>query len=102
MFKTMIRELTVTNKKKSSFPLLRRIISNIKQFLIRYALSDKNLRILNYFEVKQYSNTTLDHIWCSMHTVYHIFIHSNTPQSEFTCSKLTIETLQQGVKYVES
>ena len=24
------------------------------------------------------------------------------PQSAFTCSKLTIETLEQGVKYVES
>ena len=23
-------------------------------------------------------------------------------QSEFTCSKLTIETLEQGVKYVQS
>ena len=24
------------------------------------------------------------------------------PQLEFTCSKLTIETLEQGVKYVQS
>ena len=24
------------------------------------------------------------------------------PQSEFTCSKLTIETLKQGVKYVQN
>ena len=25
-----------------------------------------------------------------------------TPQSAFTCSKLTIETLEQGVKYFQS
>ena len=26
----------------------------------------------------------------------------NHSQSEFTCSKLTVETLEQGVKYVQS
>ena len=26
----------------------------------------------------------------------------DAPQSSFTCSKLTIETLDQGVKYVQS
>ena len=26
----------------------------------------------------------------------------NTDQSTFTCSKLTIETLEQGMKYVQS
>ena len=31
-----------------------------------------------------------------------ILEHNGTTQSAFTCSKLTIETLEQGVKYVQS
>ena len=30
------------------------------------------------------------------------FYHVVTSQPAFTCSKLTIETLEQGVKYVQS
>ena len=31
-----------------------------------------------------------------------IFTFTTSPQWAFTCSKLTIETLEQGVKYVQS
>ena len=37
---------------------------------------------------------------CKQVNVY--WIASNTCQPAFTCSKLTIETLKQGVKYVQS
>ena len=30
------------------------------------------------------------------------FMHLGTPQLEITCSQLTKETLEQGVKYVQS
>ena len=33
--------------------------------------------------------------------IYVIFVHKAS-QPAFTCSKLTIETLEQGVKYVQS
>ena len=32
----------------------------------------------------------------------HFAVNLDDTQSAFTCSKLTIETLQQGVKYVQS
>ena len=31
-----------------------------------------------------------------------LLVDSSLPQETFTCSKLTIETLEQGVKYVQS
>ena len=39
-------------------------------------------------------------IWCLMNKDVKTFFH--TFQWAFTCSKLTIETLEQGVKYVQS
>ena len=30
------------------------------------------------------------------------WLYAYTPQPAFTCSKLTLETLEQGVKYVQS
>ena len=32
--------------------------------------------------------------------MYFVFFERNVIQPAFTCSKLTIETLEQGVKYV--
>ena len=36
---------------------------------------------------------------CTMNNMHKNFMHT---QPAFTCSKLTIETLEQGVKYVQS
>ena len=44
--------------------------------------------------------------WCIKDTVKHdevtLGIYSMTTHPGFTCSKLTIEALEQGVKYVQS
>ena len=40
--------------------------------------------------------------YSSIRTVFETIFISEQTQSAFTCSKLTIETLEQGVKYVQS
>ena len=40
-----------------------------------------------------------DFISCFLFHVFFNHLHRDVPQPTFTCSKLTIETLKQGVKY---
>ena len=52
--------------------------------------------ILSDYKAKEYSLNEFNLVWKSL-----LYMKPQT-QSEITCSKLTIETLEQGVKYVQS
>ena len=52
--------------------------------------------ILSDYKAKEYSLNEFNLVWKSL-----LYMKPQT-QPEITCSKLTIETLEQGVKYVQS
>ena len=47
---------------------------------------------------------TIDLLFCTNHSKQssEVQIHVRSTQPAFTCSNLTIKTLEQGVKYVQS
>ena len=76
------------------FPITSRG-NKIAFFFQDHRAPDLNITAANTDPVKAYAIS-------DNHIFYQVFLLSNITQPAFTCSKLTIETLEQGVKYVQS
>ena len=63
--------------------------NTVKQRVKKIIRTAKNIRILNRCTSNEFKNIFF-------------MIHQECSQPAFKCSKLTIETLEQGLKYVQS
>ena len=74
-----------------------------KTFEIKWILFEKKL--FKNFSKRRIYVTTANYIYVNYENRKQFFLQGDagdTSQWAFTCSKLTIETLEQGVKYVQS
>ena len=64
-------------------------------------LSAYNLWLLNSWKTLMLIISMINHVWKAIVSMLLHISQKNAYHPTFTCSKLTIETLEQGVKYVQ-